>query len=262
MTREQKISLIVGFALVLLVAVAISDHLSSVRSANLETSIADAGDWAGPIAALPEPVAAAALPAEPEPAPTGNEPAGPIEGGGTPPPAPTILDRLRERFTGLTLAGEVDTLPAPAVAATSEPKREPAPATVVWHSVREGESLWAIAQEHYGDGALAARLAAFNADRVPDPDTLRAGVRLRIPPRSALEGSPRPRTTPAPRSGSAPADAPQRTYTIKPGDTLGEIAQRELGTVRRLGEILALNPGVLTDPDVAPVGVVIRLPDR
>ena len=32
-----------------------------------------------------------------------------------------------------------------------------------------------------------------------------------------------------------------KTYTVKKGDTLGQIAQRELGTMKRADEIVKLN---------------------
>ena len=264
MTREHKISLIVGFALVLLVAVAVSDHLSSARSARLDTTVADADGWAPQIAALSEPAPADSFPASPlvgadspidrslaladRPAPARPEPQ-----------PPSVLDRLRDRFAALRPAGEVDTLPA----AERPGARRPHAAVdgVTWHTVAEGESLWSIAEQQYGDGSLYRRLAEFNADRVPDADSLRAGVRLRLPPRSVLDGSAAPTKRTRAVTPPRPATTP-RTYIIRPGDTLGVIAQRELGTVRRMNEIIALNPTALADPDVVPVGVTIRLPEH
>lgn len=64
--------------------------------------------------------------------------------------------------------------------------------------------------------------------------------------------SPRPvETAPAPRVEA-------RSYTIRARDTLSQIAQRELGTSRRWGEIVELNPGL--DPNRLVVGKSIRLP--
>jgi hypothetical protein len=53
--------------------------------------------------------------------------------------------------------------------------------------------------------------------------------------------------------------APWR-YEVRRGDTLGEIAERHLGRVRRSTEILALNPGL--DPRVLPAGRVLWMPPR
>jgi hypothetical protein len=47
-------------------------------------------------------------------------------------------------------------------------------------------------------------------------------------------------------------------YTVKPGDVLTVVAQRQLGTFRRYDEILALNPGI--KPRALQVGSVLRMP--
>jgi len=49
-------------------------------------------------------------------------------------------------------------------------------------------------------------------------------------------------------------------YTIKPGDTLSQIAERELGTIRRMKEILSLNAGL--DPLKIRAGDQIKMPPR
>ena len=48
------------------------------------------------------------------------------------------------------------------------------------------------------------------------------------------------------------------SYTIKKNDTLGHIAQRELGSARRVKEIMDLNPGL--NPNSLVPGTVIKLP--
>jgi hypothetical protein len=50
------------------------------------------------------------------------------------------------------------------------------------------------------------------------------------------------------------------TYEIRPGDVLGTIAQRELGTFRRFKEIEALNPGI--EARALTVGDSLRMPPR
>ena len=65
----------------------------------------------------------------------------------------------------------------------------------------------------------------------------------------------RPEADPTP---PAPPAVTMREYTVRPGDTLSEIASRELGTVRRMDEILALNADL--DPDHVLAGQVLRLP--
>ena len=51
-----------------------------------------------------------------------------------------------------------------------------------------------------------------------------------------------------------------RTYTVKAGDTLTKIAQKELGDGDRWREIFLLNRAIIRDPDRIFVGQVLALP--
>lgn len=57
--------------------------------------------------------------------------------------------------------------------------------------------------------------------------------------------------------GQVPAGG-SRAYRVQPGDTLSEIAQRELGSARRWKDLVAANPGL--DPAKLQVGKSIRIP--
>jgi nucleoid-associated protein YgaU len=57
-------------------------------------------------------------------------------------------------------------------------------------------------------------------------------------------------------------NAPDKTHRIIDGDTLQKLAQRYLGRADRYLELYAYNRDVLTDPDVLPIGVGIRIPSR
>jgi LysM domain len=57
---------------------------------------------------------------------------------------------------------------------------------------------------------------------------------------------------------SPPPAAPERTCTVRGGDTLGGIAKRELGSASRAGEIARLNG--ISDPAKIREGQVLRLP--
>ena len=50
------------------------------------------------------------------------------------------------------------------------------------------------------------------------------------------------------------------SYTVRSGDTLSRIAQRQLGDAGRWPEIFVLNRGILTDPDKIVPGQVLVLP--
>jgi len=49
------------------------------------------------------------------------------------------------------------------------------------HEVRAGETLYAISRRYYGTGSDWTKIAEANRDRVPSPQALPIGARLRIP---------------------------------------------------------------------------------
>ena len=53
-----------------------------------------------------------------------------------------------------------------------------------------------------------------------------------------------------------------RTYTVKKGDTLSEIAKDQLGKASRYPEIFEMNKPMLKDPDKIYPGQVLRLPAK
>ncbi|MFJ7591582.1 LysM peptidoglycan-binding domain-containing protein [Streptomyces sp. NPDC097617] len=64
----------------------------------------------------------------------------------------------------------------------------------------------------------------------------------------------------APVPGPVPS-AKTRTYTVRSGDSLPEIARRELGNEARWRELYAINRGVVGDnPDLVRPGTVLTLP--
>jgi nucleoid-associated protein YgaU len=59
---------------------------------------------------------------------------------------------------------------------TPEPEKEP-----VFHTVEEGDTLWAIAQKHLGDGNRYNEIFEANKPMLSDPDKIYPGQMLRIP---------------------------------------------------------------------------------
>lgn len=78
-------------------------------------------------------------------------------------------------------------LPAPAVAAaggSSPVAGVPGASTGQkgrWIKVRRGDSLWKLAERHYGSGAKWTRILKANRRRIKDPDLIMVGWRLRLP---------------------------------------------------------------------------------
>ena len=299
MTRENKLALIVAFALILGVSVLLSDHLSSARTmapGELQETTRLPSVPQRPIRTLDDVVREARQttpahsPIDPVAAP--DESANPmrlaggsseeqssllddlLDGLGNARPAvspemappertpdnssgPLVLDQrmVREDPTGPT-APAARTGETAGVATPTGPVRN--------HSVKPGESLFAIANRYYGDGNLWRDLARFNAGRVKPDGSVNVGVVIRIPTKADLTGQPTPQnegtaTPPAtPRREEAPAR--ERTYTVAAGDTLGDIARSTLGTTRRWQEIYNLNKDRISDPNNVRAGVVLRLP--
>lgn len=226
----------------------------------------------------------AAIQAPVEPVPERSQPA-PIklvmgEGGGAFVPAEqprerTVLDVVGEsvaggaeamadgvrKLTGLATSTKPNGLASIGGAdgrpVSREVSTEP---VVVQHHVQANESLYKIAEKYYGDGNKWRRIAKDNAGRVGENGSVRQGVTLRIfDPTSAVVAVAAPSKPTAARE-LKPSRGGPLTYTVKSGDTLGEIAQDLLGTVRRQQELIALNRDVLRDPDNLRAGTVLKLP--
>jgi len=215
MTRENKFALIIGFAMLLVVGILMSDHLAEVaRGAPGRIAIEDPMQGVG---AFPiEYQTLVATSAQPSTAP------------------PTL----------------------PAAAGMADPM----------HAVRAGDTMSSIALQYYGDRELAGALAQHNG--LPDPDRLHLDVRLIIPDRAILgqtTSQPTQQSPSPPASTSTVELMPRPTmaeYTVRPGDTLSELAQQLMGSARHTGQLLELNSDRLRSVDALSVGTRLRYPQN
>jgi len=267
MTRENKLALVVGFGLILLVGILISDHFStasSQQSAEFPGRAADPLLRRGPDESL---VTATTVTnsarfrqdrpgLDEAPAPQEMPARTPVRPAGPPPSDnPAEADP-----SGSPRAG---TSPfEPVEMGTPVPRRipdraSPAPSGPMrTHHVRAGESMTSIARHYYQTDDLVQALAAFNG--IDDPNRLSVNRRLNIPDEAVLRGG-------APRS-TEPAAAPARpqtprTYTVQAGDTLSVIASKELGSVRHTTRLFEANRHILRDMNDLLPGMVLQLPD-
>ena len=106
----------------------------------------------------------------------------------------------------------------------------PLPGLAAQHVVKPGETLSDIAARY---GVSLNRLMQLNG--IKDPDLVTAGTVLTVPGAAG--------------SGSAPSGGGGRgSYTVKPGETLSEIADRLGTTVQRLIELNSIrNPDMVTE---------------
>ena len=97
---------------------------------------------------------------------------------------------------------------------------------------------------------------ALEQARTREPDSLELST-ARETAAEALTPDERALVASQPNS-SVPESTGTRRYSVRPGDTLSEIAQHELGSARRWKEIVSANPGL--DPARLQVGREILLP--
>lgn len=284
MTREQKLALILGFALTLVVGVLISDHLSGARAAGMPelTEALTPRDQPRPglardrstymLVEREDPtlhdVAGTYQPADERifPQPTPDRVVELRNGNRHETQLAQAFDQVRQGFGELRPVVQHETLTIDrnpqnrrAEVPHADPIREDArqSSNELIHRIQQGDTLWRLAERYYGDGSQWRRIAEAeqNKGRIMADFQVRNGASIVIPGVPAVSqnnqrGTQRP-TQPTPR---------QQTYTVQRGDTLGEISMKTLGTSRRWREILELNRDRIRDPNVVPVGVELRLP--
>lgn len=137
-----------------------------------------------------------------------------------------------------------------------DPEPDTRPRPMRSYVVRPGDSFQRIAKRELGDANRWKEIQALNGGI--DPRRLMVGVTLKIEGEASAPTE-TPAKPPAPNATKTPGPkVATTTYTVKRGDILGKIAQRELGSAQLWSQIVDLNPGV--DPNRLLVGAVLKLP--
>lgn len=338
MTREHKLALIIGFSLVLVVGVLISDHFSRARVDQMATVTEDGPSNFGSgldglkAVTVPQTTLAASrgatlfsnpeaqLPPVDEPQPNrsteitlgmgnpfaGISPAinatepGISEAAVSPTPQAGAVRAVNPDLSHGQGGMGGDSIPGftpePPVTVPVTPKEEVingVPRSMLTrHDVKDGESVYRIAAEKYGDGNLWTKLRDFNPGKIAANGSMRAGVTLLCPPKEYMLGKPLPTALPPVTPTGKPAipspttvvngktggkvdslkpevkaakpekTAKAGTYKVQRGDHLGEIAARTLGSSKRANEIYELNKDLMSDEDSLTVGMTLKLPTR
>ena len=153
-----------------------------------------------------------------------------------------------------------------------EAGKSPAAATSK-HTVKKSETLWAIAEEAYGDGNLWTKIKAANPGL---SENLKVGQVINVPSKEEATGASAPSkpgetTKPgtlaakpdvAAKPGDAKTAAPPGTYKVQENDTLYGIAQKALGNGGLWKKIYELNKDKLAKPEDLEVGMELRLPAK
>jgi nucleoid-associated protein YgaU len=134
-----------------------------------------------------------------------------------------------------------------------EPSRLPEPQYQTY-KVQSGDTLIGIARRLLGDGDRYTEIEALNADQLGPDLVITIGMTLKLPPDATII------TLGSRDAQRSTQDHAERSYTVKPGDTLGEIAFKLLGTSKRMDEIVELNG--LDSADTIFVGMTLKIPAK
>lgn len=129
------------------------------------------------------------------------------------------------------------------------------------HHVQTGDTLASIASNYYGSERYTRLLIAGNP-QIPDPNHLRVGMKVKIPPKPTGEQV-LAVSKPSVASETTATTGKARTYRVQEGDSFYAIARDKLGDAGRWKELLALNDNLVHgDPKQLRPGQIVTLPVR
>ena len=236
MTRENKLALVIGFGLLLLAGILVSDHLSAQQRMEEDPLQAVEPRWVPDQDILqyasPEDIA-------PEPATNRSQRVVSNTPAATSVPVTTV-----PKTTGKIMIGGAGN----SASSTNEVTRSRN--SMRFHYVKSGENLSRIAKQYYGDSKQWVLIKKHNPSI--NADALQIGTRLLIPERGAQVASSQPAsTTRATRV---------RTTVVREGESLSDIARRELGDGSKWPRLHEANRNTLPDADLLVVGMVLKVP--
>lgn len=140
------------------------------------------------------------------------------------------------------------------------------------YTVKEGDTLFTIAEKYYSDGYKYTEIA--KANELTNPDIVEVGKEITIPKlagEQVAQGNQEP--SPAPDGSASPEPQGQGgaenttiwgekitgdSYTVQAGDWLSTIAGRAYGDISQFEKIAKENN--IQNPDIIEVGTVLKLP--
>lgn len=115
------------------------------------------------------------------------------------------------------------------------------------YTVKSGDTLWKIAKQFYGNGAMWTKIYADNKSTIKNPNRIYVGQVLLIYPSIG--------------DGTYITESGAKTYRVKRGDTLWSIAEEMYGKGKRWKKIYNANKGTLSDPNKLYAGQVLIIPN-
>lgn len=130
------------------------------------------------------------------------------------------------------------------------------------YTIREGDTLWSIAEEKYNDGYAWVKIA--EANELVNPNVIEEGQTLDLPNLPQMQTTGQVVDTP---DVSGESEITQETDVRAPstrvvarGEYLWQIARDVYGDGHRWVEIWELNRGQIANPNVLLVGQELRMP--
>lgn len=115
------------------------------------------------------------------------------------------------------------------------------------YTVKSGDTLWKIARQFYGNGAMWTKIYADNKTIIKNPNRIYVGQVLLIYPSIG--------------DGTYITESGAKTYRVKRGDTLWSIAEEMYGKGKRWKKIYEANKGTLSDPNKLYAGQILIIPN-
>jgi len=167
---------------------------------------------------------------------------------------PAKLSRDSSEVTGVLPSTEVPNQPIAASGEESE-KGSDEPRETRFYTVQPGDTLWTIASREVKSGDTK-RMVALIQELNPglEASTMAIGRTIKLP--SATLQSLVKNKTPTERVETSGG----RIYQVQEGDTLGGIAETELGSGKLWKDIYQLNKDIITDPARIRPGMRLVLP--
>lgn len=132
----------------------------------------------------------------------------------------------------------------PAQSTTSTKQQNVAPGNLPGkYTVKEGDTLFDIANTYYNDGYKYSEIA--KANNLVNPDAIETGQVLEIPAVQTIDTKWGPKIT-------------DNTYTVQEGDWLSTISARAYGNIYSFNKIAQANN--IPNPDNIEVGTVLTIP--
>ncbi|MBT3279286.1 MAG: LysM peptidoglycan-binding domain-containing protein [Phycisphaerales bacterium] len=129
------------------------------------------------------------------------------------------------------------------------------------HTIQQGDNYWTLAEKYLGHGKYYLRFKDANPGI--NPDNLRLGTVVKIPPKPAAKATTATGGTAAAtkRGTIVTSAAGTKTYTVAKNDTMSSIARKAYGNANLYHIIQKANPSV--DPTrMIPGKTVLKIPPK